>query len=345
MLEHRFQPPRNSTTLVVVFSHARIPSGKFGLERLFAGTQHACLFVNHVGSGWYLDQEAAIDRLIDTAQHDVKPSRLIYYGASMGAYGALITGLRRQDGEIYAFGPELDVGGPGTQSLEALGYRPLQAPDVTWLLAQDLPFRTHVFFGLYDWVDAYGYDKIRRLPPHEHLNVYGLKSPHSSHDHLYTLNIVRRIIKSFNRDIELILKEKNISCEMGRSDLEIFVQLGQSLQDPTLLPGKIKENSQEKLAYRHPGHALLWAEAKARIGTFESALAVLDYWQQLFGTDTDLRNCPKRWRKSFPLLEIDILRRADRLDDAVQSLNALVARYPVCERVRETAAALSVSLS
>lgn len=26
-----------------------------------------------------------------------------------GAYGALITGLRRQDGEIFAFSPELEL--------------------------------------------------------------------------------------------------------------------------------------------------------------------------------------------------------------------------------------------
>ncbi len=92
-----------------VFSQIRIPAGKFGLERLFAKTRHSCVFLNDTQSQWYLSAEQSIDCAIDDAIAQKNPERVICYGASMGAYGALVTGLRRQDGEIFAFSPELEL--------------------------------------------------------------------------------------------------------------------------------------------------------------------------------------------------------------------------------------------
>ncbi len=63
-----------------------------------------------------------------------------------GAYGALITGLRRQDGEIFAFSPELELGTAGTQSA---AYLKLPTPDQAELLALlsgNLQHPVHLFF-------------------------------------------------------------------------------------------------------------------------------------------------------------------------------------------------------
>ena len=86
-----------SEALVVVFSQVRVPAGKFGLERLFAATTHSLLFLNEPVNGWYRNREAVLDRLIGEAATVVKAKRLIFYGSSMGAFGAAATAALASD--------------------------------------------------------------------------------------------------------------------------------------------------------------------------------------------------------------------------------------------------------
>ena len=83
-----------SGILAVVYSQVRVPEGRFGLERLFTDTRHACLFLNDLRWCWYEGQTEAIDAAIDAAVAAAKPSRIIHYGSSMGGHAALAAGLR-----------------------------------------------------------------------------------------------------------------------------------------------------------------------------------------------------------------------------------------------------------
>lgn len=154
----RAAPAGGTGTLVVVQSQARVVPPRFGLERLFATTRHACLFLDCPDAAWYLGCEEAADAAIDAAIARSAPSRIIHYGASKGAFGALATALRRQDGAAYAFGPEFELGVPGTQSGLYRAHGQPGEPDLVRALAETRsPHPLTLVFGLHDPVDADGY--------------------------------------------------------------------------------------------------------------------------------------------------------------------------------------------
>ena len=133
-LAYRFRP--GSETLVVIFSQVRVPAGKFGLERLFAGTTHSLLLLNEPANNWYRSREAVLDGVIGKAALAAKASRRIFYGSSMGAFGAAAAASRHPEAELYAFAPDFRIGEPGSQSAAAgLGVRSEEA-DLGSLLAK-----------------------------------------------------------------------------------------------------------------------------------------------------------------------------------------------------------------
>ena len=338
-LEVKLQSGGRSGVLVVVFSQVRIPSGKFGLERLFAKTQHACVFLNDTASQWYLDAEQEIDQAIDLAIAQEQPERIIYYGASMGAYGALITGLRRQDGEIYAFSPELELGTAGTQSADYLA-RP--APDKLELLgrlAGDLRHSVHLLFGLFDWVDTCGYLAVQRLPESENLNCYGIAGPHALHDQLYSLNTIRQLIKTFQRDIAELLTDKNLLYSQNLTDCEVFTQQGYALacgEVPALVVSEALRNN--------PGCGLLEAEQFALLGKPYAGAELLRDWHTTLHDDAVMSTAPKRWRKAFLMRAAELYLQAGQASDARDALADCIRLFPVDENMRELAGQLDIAL-
>ncbi len=339
-LEVKLQSGGRSGVLVVVFSQVRIPSGKFGLERLFAKTRHACVFVNDTHSQWYLNGEGTIDRVIDEAVAREKPERIIYYGASMGAYGALITGLRRQDGEIFAFSPELELGKAGTQSA---AYLKVPAPDQAGLLALlsgSLRHPTHLFFGLFDWVDTRGYLAVRSLPPCENRNCYGVAGPHALHDQLYSLNIVRQLIKTFQRDASKLLSDRNLLAEPSLEDCETLVQLGEALAR-----GEVMQLYEEPRPITiNPGYGLLKAEHLTLQGRPREGAQLLQDWHHKLQNDAVMRTTPKRWRKSFLIRTSELYLGCYDHEKAADALIECARQLPIDERMLQIAAQLGLVL-
>ncbi|SFT78672.1 hypothetical protein SAMN05444141_103379 [Pseudovibrio denitrificans] len=336
-LEVKLQSGGRSGVLVVVFSQVRIPSGKFGLERLFAKTQHACVVLNDTTSQWYLDAEQEIDQAIDLAITQEQPERIIYYGASMGAYGALITGLRRQDGEIYAFSPELELGTAGTQSADYLA-RP--APDKLELLgplAGDLRHPVHLLFGLFDWVDTCGYLAVQRLPESENLNCYGIAGPHALHDQLYSLNTIRQLIKTFQRDIAELLADKNLLNSQSLTDCEVFAQLGHALAC-----GEVPSLEASEALRSNPGYGLLEAEWLALLGKHHDGAELLREWHEILHNDAVMRTAPKRWRKAFLMRAAELYLQAGQASQARDALADCIRLFPVDENMRELAGQLDI---
>ncbi|MTI18538.1 hypothetical protein E1162_14935 [Rhodobacteraceae bacterium RKSG542] len=333
ILETRFKPAGQSTTLVIVFSQARIPSGKFGLERLFAKTQHACLFLNHVGNGWYMNQEAAIDAAIDGAIHAASPTRIIYYGASMGAYGALVTGLRRQDGEIYAFGPEVPLGLLQSQSLEHIGLAARTAPSVAALLEASPPNHpVHIIFGAFDAVDVYSFNALNSLRNRNNIEILLVSSSHASHDHLYTINVIRKLITTFTRDIRELLHEKQMPFDSSYEGLSLFASAGQG-DDVDLEVLATLDNA---------GAGLLAAELLSQSGETGRAVSLLKKWDAAITDDPVLANCPKRWRKKFPLLAVETLMSEGHHSQATELLSETMERFPIDDRMAELASKLGI---
>ncbi|QUS58222.1 hypothetical protein KGB56_21880 [Pseudovibrio brasiliensis] len=322
-----------------MFSQVRIPSGKFGLERLFIKTQHACVFLNDTVSQWYLDAEREIDQAIDLAIAQEQPERIIYYGASMGAYGALITGLRRQDGEIYAFSPELELGTAGTKSAEYLA-RP--APDKLELLdrlAGDLRHPVHLLFGLFDWVDTCGYLVVQRLSESENLNCYGIAGPHALHDQLYTLNTIRQLIKTFQRDMAELLADKNLLYSQSFTDCEAFARLGHALAC-----GEVPALEVSEALRSNPGYGLLEAEQFALLGKPYDGAELLREWHTTVHEDAVMRTAPKRWRKMFLMRAAELYLQVGQASEARDALADCIRLFPVDEAMRELASQLDIPL-
>ncbi|WP_417771289.1 hypothetical protein [Stappia sp.] len=298
-LTWRYRPGRGSDTLVVVQSQARVPQGRFGLERLFAKTRHACLFLNGPDESWYLGCEAASDAAIDAAIVAARPGRIIHYGASKGAYGALLTALRRGDGPAFAFGPELELGVPGSQSALSRVRGQQGEPDLAGaLLAPTTPHPLTLVFGLHDPVDAAGFARLAAQPRPEHLRLLALRSPHASHDHLYTLNIIRKLIVRFDRDLGGLCAERGlIAPEAAHGLASAFGVAGERFADGDGLSGAAL--AEELDTTGNPGHALLAAQAFLREGSPNAALALLETAIALNEADPSLAAQPKRWRKTF----------------------------------------------
>lgn len=341
-LRHRLVPGAGSGVLVVVYSQVRVPDGKFGLERMFSATRHACLFLNDVRKGWYLGQERAIDALIDQAKAEIKPQHVIHYGASMGGYAALVTGLRRGDGAIHAFGPELELGRPGSQS--ALYGQPhpgtppvsLALDPALYGLRQPLAHAVHLYFGHLDPVDSAGVARV--LAQGLGGRLFDLASCHASHDHLYTLNIIRKITRTFDRDPEGELAARGLIRPLPRAFHEGFAAVGEAFAAGERLP-TAQLDALAPLAPGHVGLLRLRAEAAARAGDLALAVDLMQATEAAIEQDSALHGLPKRWRKDLPLARAGWLLALGRTDAALALLADCRETFGPDERIDSLRAA------
>ncbi|GGF03437.1 hypothetical protein H1W37_09425 [Stappia taiwanensis] len=327
-LTWRFRPGRGSGVLAVVFSQARVPEGRFGLERLFARTRHDCLFLNCPDALWFLECDDQIDAAIEAAIAASQARRVVYHGASKGAHGALLTGLRRRDGAIHAFCPELRLGVPGSQS--AL-YRPQGAdpgPDLAALLtAAPTPHPVQVVFGLLDPIDAAGATALAgRQDANPMLHVLRLRSSHAAHDHLYSLNIIRKLITRYDRDLEAMCAERGLIAEDAPADVARFAEVASGLVLGN--PDALGEALRDPYARHNPGYALCLATALIAAGRWEEAEARLAEAQALIDVDPVLSGLPKRWRKAVWQTRIDGRQRAGDGAGAECLQRMLMQRFP-----------------
>lgn len=314
---------------MVVFSQVRIPGGKFGLERLFARSRHSCLYLNDTRGRWYLGQDAAIDRLINDACESLQPARRIYYGSSMGGFGALSTALRRGDGMAHAFGTELELGRPGSRSLAAGVAERGHLHSLAQSSQADLS-KIHLYFGCLDPVDAGNAARAEAFLPKAHRHL--LTSSHASHDHLYSLNLIRRIIMTFERDPAAELASKNLYYPADPTALPQFCALFEALiaqhrsplSDIESLPG----------FNINPGMQRLAAEVVAKSGEYQEARRRLEETEALVRSDAVLSGLPKRWRKKLPLRRVELLIEEGNLSGAANLLQQTASEFPIDARMK-----------
>ncbi|MBD8891863.1 hypothetical protein [Roseibium litorale] len=333
----RFQPG-TSGSLAVVYSQVRVPAGKFGLERLFARTRHSCLFLNDTGSYWYLGQERAIDKAIEAALSQAQPSRIIHYGSSMGGYGALTSGLRRKDGTIHAFGTELCPGRPGYQST-CNGVK-AHDPRLFDFAGQETPFPVHLYFGCLDPVDAANAGFAAALLPDANLHL--LVSSHASHDHLYSLNLIRRIINTFDRAPAAELASKHLLSSDSIAELSAFGALAEAIAEGRdVKPHRIQELP---ALSRNPGMLRLLAASLWHHQERDIALETLRQAEQLIEADAVLKTLPKRWRKELPLQRTAWLIELGRTEEARALLKHCADSFPVDAHMLHLAEQLGLEL-
>jgi hypothetical protein len=330
-LAWRYRPaPEGAVTgeeiLAVVFSQARVPPGRFGLERLFAQTRHACLFLNGPDADWYRSCDDAVDRAMALACERATPQRILYYGASKGAYGALVTGLRRGDGEIHAFGPEFRLGRPGTQSGEVMDADPDARDPLAMLMAAPDGPAVHLVFGIFDAVDAEGAARCLQDDLPARAMPFTLRSSHASHDHLYSLNIIRKLITRFDRDLGTLCTERGLVAEHAASDIARFAEAGAEFAAGRPDAALVLES--DPYTARNPGLGLMVAEALVGAGQFDRAESRLAATQALIDDDPVLGSLPKRWRKHLWRTRLSARREAGDAQGYSRLREEAHSRYP-----------------
>lgn len=323
-LAHRFRP--GSDTLVVVFSQVRVPPGKFGLERLFAATTHSLLLLNEPENNWYRGREAAIDALIEAAASTAKATRLVFYGSSMGAFGAAASASRHPEAELYAFAPDYRIGEPGSQSAAAgLAARPEEA-DLGDLLAAPRRGAARLIVPLYDPYDAGVGARLagRSLP--EEVALVPLRSSHEVHDHLYSLNIIRKVVATFRRDMAQEAAARGLLVPVV--DWSVYARLAAARAAFDAGAALDSDGLMKVLPEINPGLTLLVAEAAERAGDIGRAEALLAGLDAAIVADAVLSGLAKRYLKDVPRRRIRLLRDMGDIAASHRVATEAAARFP-----------------
>lgn len=308
--------------LVAVFSQVRVPADKFGLERLFATTGHARLHFNQPQNRWYRGAEAAIDAAIGDALKTSGADELILYGSSMGAFGALRTAPRWPEARVFAFAPDFAVGEAGSRSAEA-GLSPLAGePDLAALLAPPRRGRIEIAAGLFDPYDASVAARLAGLKAPA-LRLIPLASSHELHDHLYSVNVIRKLIGGFRRDLAAEAAARNLLVEVA--DWTPYRQFAQAAADF----GAGRPVSEAALALSgNPGVERLRAEAALAAGDPGRAIDILEKLQRTIAASPALASLPKRYLKTIPRRLIALLREAGRREAAAAVAAEAARAFP-----------------
>ncbi len=326
-LEYRFR--KGSDTLVVIFSQVRVPTGKFGLERLFAGTTHSLLLFNEPGNDWYRRRGSAIDELIDRAALAAKANRRIFYGSSMGAFGTVATAARHPDAEFYAFAPDFRIGEPGSQSATSGLSEDPQEASLGDLLESARQGAGRIVVPLYDPYDAGVGARLAAYQLPDAVTLVPLRSSHEVHDHLYSLNIIRKVVATFNRDISdeaaargLLAQPVDWPAHANLAAARSAFDTGASV-DLDALCGLLPE--------RNPGLTLLAVDLAERSGHIDRAIELLADLDAAIMSDAVMSGLAKRYLKQVPRRRIQLLSRVGETVAAHRVAVEAAVRFPTDE--------------
>lgn len=321
---HRFR--LGGDTLVVVFSQVRVPAGKFGLERMFAGTTHSLLLLNEPVNDWYRTEAKTVDRLIDEAALAAKAARIVLYGSSMGAFGAAAAAARRPDAELYAFAPDFRVGEPGSQSAAAGLVVRVDEPDLGDFLTISRQGMARIIVPLYDPYDAGIGARLAGRPLASEVALVPLRSSHEVHDHLYSLNVIRKVVATFRRDIAqesaargLLVHGVDWQAHAQLAAARVDFDAGAELDFDALL---------RLLPEINPGAVLLAAEAIERTGDTIRAIGLLAELDTAIISDIVLSSLAKRYLKEVPRRRIRLLNQVGDIAASRRAAHEAAARFP-----------------
>lgn len=326
-LEYRFR--KGSDTLVVIFSQVRVPTGKFGLERLFAGTTHSLLLFNEPTNNWYRDHGKAIDELIGKAAFEAKASRQIFYGSSMGAFGAVAAAARHLNAQFYAFAPDFRIGEPGSQSSSSGLLEYLEETSLGNLLSELRRGAGRIVVPLYDPYDAGVGARLAELQLPGPVTLVPLRSSHEVHDHLYSLNVIRKVVATFNRDIGVEAAARGLLAQPV--DWAAHAQLAAAHAAFDSGADVDFEALLSLLPETNPGLILLAADLAERSGHIDRAISLLADLDAAIISDVVLSGLTKRYLKQIPRRRIQLLSRAGEIAASHRVAVEASVRFPTDE--------------
>jgi hypothetical protein len=168
--------------LLVAFSHINTPVGRFAQHRLLSQLPYAKIFVNCPDNSYYLrpipgvgDSVATIAARLKAEISALSPARVIFFGNSMGANGALLYGALLNADLTIALAPEVELGIKGGSMLRS-ARDPTIRDDPHALALPDLVRQQRgerlCFFGEKAIADLKGAHALR----HSGAQVFGLRN-------------------------------------------------------------------------------------------------------------------------------------------------------------------------
>lgn len=183
MKEHvLFQENLNSDRLVVYFSSASSTKSFEGFS-LMAKYPDNKLFIKDPYRSWYQGSEQGVfksaDELLVYLRNIVskfEKNKIIFIGASMGAYGALLFGIQLDVGKIIAFSPQIIL----NSKLPFSPKNKAKYADISTLIQQNKHCNIDIWFGEEEPVDIY---QIYHILTAQKVNLLPVKG--SAHNILY----------------------------------------------------------------------------------------------------------------------------------------------------------------
>lgn len=110
----------NAAKTIVYFSSVNVPEGKFNGTNVVDDIDANCVFLNCQGNSWYLDgipgigtciEEVSktLKNIVDQLNGEDKETFTLYFGGSMGGYGALLYGCLNNADRVIGTGVEVDL--------------------------------------------------------------------------------------------------------------------------------------------------------------------------------------------------------------------------------------------
>jgi hypothetical protein len=282
--------------LIVVFSPINIPKGKFGFSRFFKEESRNVLFFNCENT-WYVDCIEEMKDITDSVINRLKPSSVVFYGASMGGYAAIRIGGLYPKYPTFLFGPELELYIPGSLSHKNATIR---QDNVDILAHTNLDLsNTVVLFGIYEPIDLKQY-KISL-----ELNFYAtiaVKSPHAVHEELYYRNFVRPLADSTS------CAEFIENLPSGFMDLEPLVEYSDMFYDLFFFSKRETQQNDVRLLKKihHPSSYWILLKLALRFKDFKLVLYVEEKLAQYFLESSQNFTMPAKFHKQINYIKSEL---------------------------------------
>lgn len=171
-----------NSDVIVYFSSAGVPVSKFNGMGALKGIEANVVFVNCKDNSWYIDGINGLGETITEVAKRLKEitseftkgndGKVVYFGGSMGGYGALLYGSLNDADYIIATGPELVLGklGSYSQSLSNIDFSKMTLPNIKKIVGRTKA-NIRIFFGELAYQD---YLEVSILSEYENVEFIGV---------------------------------------------------------------------------------------------------------------------------------------------------------------------------
>ncbi len=317
------QKDPDTSKLWVVFSHVRIPEGKFAQSKVMNMLEGHKLYLNCAENQWYTKGIGSFSTSLPDTVHQIldvtQPFKTTFVGHSMGAYLSLLIGKLSENSRYISTSPELYLGLAHSRSFEngVNGSGAMRNLD-------DISSGFHksnsgcVFFGAYDPIDCYflaqdmtnNIGSVFEVPHHHGVTEY------------FTGNKLYHEILTSNVDSDLwrSLEERNHLFDRGHHGTQKqYLHFYNTFRD--YLDGAeasvLKERASTFARWNNPGwqelRSKVWHQLNEPVLSFEAARKAYHYQPDLIQFIDVYGNACLRYGEKSKLCDvIDSMSEAQR---------------------------------